>query len=581
MHFQRSLTIAGIAVAFASLSVHAAQPTESAQSLFNGTDLRGWHADVPEADNKPDLRSSFIVRDGMLVSLGRPLGHLITNDDFEKYRLDIEYRFAGEPGNCGVLVHASTPRELYGMFPKSIEVQMYRGNAGDFWCIGENIAVDNMADRRAGEPETWGGQANQSRRVLNLTDDSENPIGDWNRMIIECLDDRVRVWVNGDLVNDGFDCTAQRGRIAVQAEGAEVEFRKLNLTPISQLSPKDAKLGVLSQDAIEPTISQEDPVRVFILAGQSNMEGKAQVALLDRQIQKPENAVLFERFCDGDEYRVRDDVWINYLNRRGALTVGYGSPDRIGAELAFGTVMGDHFNEPVLLIKTAWGGKSIQRDFRPPSAGLPSAQVLDDILTQTNENRAKNNQQALTLDDIRATYGHFYRAMIDEVQTALKDMDERFPSLAGREYELSGLVWFQGWNDQYNGAELEYESNLAHFINDVRSDLDAPQLPVVIGVMGQNGSSPATGAMLTIQQAQLAVPGHLALDGTVRAVRTDLLVDAAAEALYPSWKERRDEWDQIGSDHPYHYYGSAVWFTRIGSAFADAMLDLLGETSHD
>ena len=103
-----------------------------AVSLFNGEDLGGWHADVPKMDDDPSVKSPFIVRDGMLVSLGTPGGHLITDESYANYRLEVEYRFAGEPGNCGVLVHASTPRSLYGMFPKSIEVQMYHQNAGDF-----------------------------------------------------------------------------------------------------------------------------------------------------------------------------------------------------------------------------------------------------------------------------------------------------------------------------------------------------------------------------------------------------------------------------------------------------------------
>ncbi|MEX2368527.1 MAG: DUF1080 domain-containing protein, partial [Balneolaceae bacterium] len=175
------------------------------------------------------------VRDGMLVSLGTPGGHLITNDIYENYRLEAEYRFAGEPGNCGILVHASTPRALYDMFPKSIEVQMMHENAGDFWCIVEDITVPDMVERR-GPEEEWGITEGANRRILNLTDDSENPVGEWNTMVIETLGDSVKVWVNGDLVNFGYDATADRGQIAVQAEGSEVEFRKLDLTPISELS---------------------------------------------------------------------------------------------------------------------------------------------------------------------------------------------------------------------------------------------------------------------------------------------------------------------------------------------------------
>ncbi len=208
------------------------------QSIFNGKDLTGWHVDVPAMDNNPDTINPFIVRDGMLVSLGIPPGHLITDSVFQNYRLEVEYRFPGKPGNCGVLIHASTPRALYSMFPQSMEVQMMHENAGDFWCIVEDIKVPNMEERR-GPKDEWGITEGKQRRIRNLTDDSENPPGEWNNMVIECVDDEIKVWVNGDVVNYGYDCTAQKGQIAIQAEGSEVEFRKLQLTPITRITKTD------------------------------------------------------------------------------------------------------------------------------------------------------------------------------------------------------------------------------------------------------------------------------------------------------------------------------------------------------
>lgn len=205
------------------------------KSLFNGKDLSGWHVDVPEMDTVPNAINPFIERDGNLVSLGTPNGHLITDAEYENYQLDIEYRFPGEPGNCGILVHASTPRALYKMFPKSIEVQMMHENAGDFWVIVEDIKVDNMVARR-GPKEKWGITEGKKRRILNLTDGTEKPLGEWNKMRIECVDREIKVWLNGVLVNHGYQSTAHKGQIAVQAEGSEVEFRKLFLTPISSLS---------------------------------------------------------------------------------------------------------------------------------------------------------------------------------------------------------------------------------------------------------------------------------------------------------------------------------------------------------
>jgi hypothetical protein len=207
-------------------------------SLFNGKDLAGWHVDVPKMDNDPAVKSPFIVRDGLLVSLGTPNGHLITDAIHQNYRLEAQYRFAGKPGNCGVLIHASTPRSLYKMFPKSIEVQMNHEHAGDFWCIVEDISVPDMEKRR-GPKEKWGVTEGKARRILNLTDGSEEPVGQWNTMIIECLNDDVMVWINGDLVNHGYGCTASKGQIAIQAEGSEVEFAKLQLTPITKFSGKD------------------------------------------------------------------------------------------------------------------------------------------------------------------------------------------------------------------------------------------------------------------------------------------------------------------------------------------------------
>ena len=227
--------VAGLAAEAIAETLQQNEDADEERSLFNGKDLTGWHVDVPHLDKHPESKPTFIVRDGKLVSLGNPQGHLITDRQYENFRLEVEYRFAGKPGNCGVLVFASDPRALYKMFPKSIEVQMNHKHAGDFWCIVEDIKVPDMVKRR-GPKEKWGITEGKARRILNLTDDSEKPVGEWNRMIIECLGDQVKVWVNGDLVNHGTDCTASKGQIALQAEGSEVEFRKLEISTIDSLS---------------------------------------------------------------------------------------------------------------------------------------------------------------------------------------------------------------------------------------------------------------------------------------------------------------------------------------------------------
>lgn len=228
----KAKTLLLILFTFSSLVNLNAQTKSKSKSLFNGKDFTGWHIDVPAMDGKPDVKSPFIIRNGMLVSLADPQGHIITDAIYENYQLEVQYRFVGKPGNCGVLVHASTPRVLYGMFPKSIEAQLMHDNAGDFWCIGEDITVPDMEKYRSGPKKNWGSTDGKERQIHNLTDNSEKPLGEWNTMIVQCLKDKVKVWVNGDLVNYGYNATVQKGQIALQAEGSEVEFRKVLLTTL-------------------------------------------------------------------------------------------------------------------------------------------------------------------------------------------------------------------------------------------------------------------------------------------------------------------------------------------------------------
>jgi len=363
-------------------------------------------------------------------------------------------------------------------------------------------------------------------------------------------------------------------------EGAAVKTRESPFNPRvvmrrSLIVPLVACLLVTT-----PLRAAGRPVKVFILAGQSNMEGKAPNALLDHQATDAKTRDLFAHLRKDGQWVVRDDVFIKFLDRKGPLTVGYGSPGRTGVELEFGTVMGNHFEEPVVLIKAAWGGHSLYKLFRSPTAGYPAAEVLQKELDQAQANVKKNNEKNKkndplpTLEDIKKPYGSSYRNMMAEVKDVMDNYETMFPALKGKKLELTGFVWFQGWNDQY-GAQDEYASNMKHFIQDVRKDLHAPKLPFVIGVMGQNGSKPAAGAMLTIQKAQLAMNDVPEFKGNVKAIRTDVLVDKAAEELYPTWQKNLEEWKLVGGDHAYHYLGSAIWFNRIGKAMGEAMLELL------
>lgn len=334
--------------------------------------------------------------------------------------------------------------------------------------------------------------------------------------------------------------------------------------------------------AVTSVVHAENTFKVFILAGQSNMVGQVQDGLIEHQAKDPKTAKLFAHLRKNGQWVTRDDVFIKFGNKHGGLTKAYGSRGkRTGLELEYGTTLGEHFKEPVLLIKTSWGGHSLFRNFRPPSAGLPEKAQLEKELAnavkriQQRNQKHKRNDPLPTMDDIKSAYGKSYRMMMQEVNDTLTSYATLFPALKGKKPEIAGFVWFQGWNDQYNGAEKHYASNMKIFIKDIRKDLKSPQLPFVIGVMGQNGSKPAKGAMKTIQEAQLSMENLPEFKGNVKAIRTDILVDKAAETLYPEWSKRFEEWKKVGSDRGYHYFGSAIWFGRIGKEFAKASIDLL------
>lgn len=184
--------------------------------LFNGRDLTGWKVDVPDNDGKPNPVIPFVARNKMLVSLGTPMGHLLTEKEYENYRLIVEYRFPAKAGNSGVILHATQPRFLRNFLPKGIEAQLMSGNAGDFHLFGEKLFKPGSETESAGK---------------NFTDNSENPIGQWNTMVVDCRGSTIKVWVNGDFVNEGANASVTKGSVGIQSEGTEIEFRRLELTP--------------------------------------------------------------------------------------------------------------------------------------------------------------------------------------------------------------------------------------------------------------------------------------------------------------------------------------------------------------
>jgi hypothetical protein len=304
------------------------------------------------------------------------------------------------------------------------------------------------------------------------------------------------------------------------------------------------------------------PLKIYILAGQSNMEGHARVETFDYIGEDPATAPMLKEMRNSDgKPRVCDDVWISYLTGmkqvgegHGKLTAGYGArsnPEqdggKIGPEFTFGIYMGKAYDGPVLLIKTAWGGKSLNTDFRPPSAGpyeLPDK--IKELWAKHPDGAhgvpAKKDRQKWQ-EDKDAKAGHYYRLMISHVKKVLGDIKRVYPDYDPKQgYELAGFVWFQGWNDMCDGQTYperdtpggydEYTTLMAHFIRDVRSELAAPALPFVIGVIGVSGDR-ATGSIANLRPAMAAPSTMKEFKGTVAAVQTGDFWDHEMEALLP------------------------------------------------
>lgn len=292
------------------------------------------------------------------------------------------------------------------------------------------------------------------------------------------------------------------------------------------------------------------PIKVFILAGQSNMQGKAKISLLDHQIKDPKNADLLGHLKKEGQWVKRSDVSISYFERKGPLTVGYGSDkNRYGPELEFGHVLGDHCKEHVLLIKTSWGGKSLAKDFRPPSAGQKT--------------------------------GPYYTKMIKQIHAVLKDIKSHVPGYKGQGYKVAGFVWFQGWNDMINKQfTAEYTKNMAHFIRDVRKELKRPILPFVIGQMGVGGKT-VNPKVQRFKEAQAAVLKRKEFQGNVIVVKTDEFWDKEAHEVFKKgWREHIEEWNKVGGDYPFHYLGSCKTFSKIGRGFGEAIIQLMTKKSY-
>lgn len=380
--------------------------------------------------------------------------------------------------------------------------------------------------------------------------------------------------------------------------------------------------------AMTATAVVAKPLQVYILVGQSNMEGHARVETIDYIGEDPATAPLLKRMLgpDGKPASAKN-VWISYHTGVGAkngegfgpLTTGYGSRQdpakdggKIGPEYTFGLAMERATDAPVLLIKAAWGGKSLNYDFRSPGAG-PYPRTARDLETDKHP---------------LAEAGHYYRLTMAHVKQVLANPGRVCPAYDPKEgHELAGFVWFQGFNDmvdsnfhpkQPKGAPgnrfAAYTTGMAAFIRDVRQDLGAPQLPFVIGVMGVGGKDPGSEDNLAFREAMAAPAVLPEFKGNVTAVRTAPFWDERLGAIQDKKEKVRqmafelrnkgkrsanadgkmtepqqkaylkdyeaklipaDEAAMLkrgASNAGYHYLGCAKTFALMGEAFAEANL---------
>jgi serine/threonine protein kinase len=323
------------------------------------------------------------------------------------------------------------------------------------------------------------------------------------------------------------------------------------------------------------------PVKVFILAGDATMAGRAKVALLKYQAKQARTKEQFQHLLHDGKWVEREDVWVKNLQQKGNLSVGFGQePGMFGPELEFGNVVGDHFDEQVLLIKTCpagrgnlyGGGASLFGDFRSPSAGVASEAIFESLREEL-----RKTQPNFTRGDVTRRCGNLYRDMLTEVWQTLANLRADFPTYQGQGFEIAGFVWFQGWYDMCNPAvSADYTDLLAHFIRDVRADFKTPKLPFVIGQMGVNGGSEPGTREAKFRAAQAAVARMPEFAGNVMLVATDPFWDREADAVFKSgWRDHIDEWNEVGSDYRYLYLGSARTNVQLGKAFGEAMIDLL------
>jgi len=322
------------------------------------------------------------------------------------------------------------------------------------------------------------------------------------------------------------------------------------------------------------------PLKVFILAGQSNMDGNANVSTIDFLGEDKEHGHLLKKFKpDGKTLATRNDVWVAHPGVYGKLRPGYGarkSDDNlgncIGPEYAFGYFMGEALDEQALLIKYATGGQSLYQNFRPPSAGLP---------------------EPLPPKTKPEDFGNQYRGLVAYVHETLDNLKKHFPEYdenAG--YEICGFVWFQGYSDLFvpEKDRKEYGKTLVCLITDLRKEFKAPQMPVVVGVVGVNGPrNESNPKQKDVRDGQRSLNNIPEFKGTVKAIQTAPLLHPKVLELKANWLYEKDRnlkeqpiteeekamLARATSNQGYHYFGEGRFFILLGKSFAETMLELL------
>ena len=349
---------------------------------------------------------------------------------------------------------------------------------------------------------------------------------------------------------------------------------------------------VLSSSNLLDAADGPKPLKVFILAGQSNMDGQAEIRTIDflGEDKDPARAALLKVFKpEGKTLITRDDVWVANAGVHDKLQPGFGGRNDynklgkcIGPEYAFGYYVGEAFEEQVLLVKYAPGGQSLKIDFRPPSAGKLGTEMDDKEFDQATTDKWWGGKK-------QKIVGAQYRKLIETVHETLDNLKKHFPSYNEKEgYEIVGFVWFQGYNDLGNSKD-EYAKDLACLIKDIRAEFKTPDMKAVIGVIGVNGVNNEIGKMKEIRDAQRTINDLPEFKGNAKAIESaplchpDIIAIQTADWLNkdrdlkktPITEEEKAMLKRATSNKGFHYYGEGRFFILLGKAFAESMLELL------